>query len=632
MRMENKSIEVGKIITVDGVYVAIELFEDLTTSQYLTSLSKIYEIGGVGNYLKSKKIDGELMIEILSEQACEFDVKQNQDIIIKPKILRTIKGKIKGKLFNNGMYKMGVYDSPMVFDSVYLTEKEDVEKIYTSQVNDGRYVIGNVVLNDNISFTIDINRFFASHIAILGNTGSGKSNTLASLYENMFNSKNSVGKKYIELLNNKSRFLVIDTNGEYTKSFINDEYKKIIKVNMRKEISDFKIPLMCTDAEDWGVMLNATDKTQQPLIDKSFRDLKKIKTVFEMLNYIESRTKMLAKVIFNSTKNVNQKFTAISNLHQIIDGYLHKYVHDNFIDNDSINDFFEIRVYYGQLCFGNSSVSPSIEEIDNHINKLKVKKENSCNDKAISIGIDELDFFLKFNYQYNINAYEINENFIGPLLNRFNSMKNNFEKIFSDDASEKSIIDIIFENKPLVIFDISLTNSKFKIALSSLISNKLYKYYEEQETRNKETLSIIIDEAHNYLNNKTIENEDKMALRTLEVFERIIKEGRKFGVYMTISSQRPVDISPTILSQCHNYVIHRLANPNDINQIYNVVSFVDKKSIDMLSILAPGQAIFSGTAFFSPTLVQVKKPKYSVESETTVLTQIWNTNNETNEI
>ena len=77
MTMKNKSIEVGKIVIVDGVYVTIELFENLTTSQYLTSLSKIYEIGGVGNYLKSKKIDGELMIEILSEQASEFDLKTN---------------------------------------------------------------------------------------------------------------------------------------------------------------------------------------------------------------------------------------------------------------------------------------------------------------------------------------------------------------------------------------------------------------------------------------------------------------------------------------------------------------------------------------------------------------------------
>lgn len=623
--MKNESIEIGKIVIVDGVYITIELFENLATSQYLTSLSKIYEIGGVGNYLKSKKIDGELIIEILSEQAREFDLKSNQDdVIIKPKILRTIKGKIKGKIFNNGTYRMGIYDSPMVFDSIYLAEKEDIEKIYTSQASDRRYIIGNAVLNEDIAFTIDINHFFASHIAILGNTGSGKSNTLASLYENMFNSKNNVGKKYIELMNNKSRFLVIDTNGEYNKSFIGDDFKRVIKINMRKAISDFRIPLMCTDAEDWGVMLNATEKTQQPLIDKTFRDLKNITTSYELFNHIEHRTKSLAKIIFNSTKNVHQKFTSISYLKKILSEYLDKYSQTEFVDNGSINDFFNVKVNYGQLCLNDLVQSPSIDQINEHIERLNISDSQLLNNKMINIGIDELELFLNLNYQYNINAYDINENFIGPLLNRFNSMKNNFEKIFSNENTNKDINDIIFGDKTIAIFDISLVNSKFKIALSSLISNKLYKYYEEQEIRNKETLSIIIDEAHNYLNTKTIENEDKMAMRTLEVFEKIIKEGRKFGVYLTISSQRPADISPTILSQCHNYVIHRLANPNDIKQIYNVVSFVDQKSIEMLSILAPGQAIFSGTAFLNPTLVQVKRPIFCVESETTVLTNIWN--------
>ena len=580
-------IEIGK----NNVVVKISLKED--------------QIKSIINYHVAFDMDGGVVIgEIVSI---------NKD---------TANINLLGEIVNN-KFIPGVTRKPFYASVCRVITSAELPIVVGSAVDKKSIYIGRLMQYNGYQVHTDINDLFSSHFAILGNTGSGKSNTLASLYENMFNSKNGVGKKYIELINNKSRFLVIDTNGEYTKSFINDEFKRVIKINMRKENSDFKIPLMCTDAEDWGVMLNATDKTQQPLLDKTFRDLKKVNTAYRMLDYIEDRTKSLIKIIFNSTKSVNQKFTSISNLHRIIDEYLNKYIQDRLIDNDSINIFFGIRVYYGQLCFGNSTTAPSIEEIDEHINNLKIRKENACDDKVINIGIQELEFFLNFNYQYNVNAYEINENFIGPLLNRFNSMKNNFEKIFSDESGDKSIVDIIFENKPLAILDISLTNSKFKIALSSLISNKLYRYYEEQETRNKETLSIIIDEAHNYLNSKTIENEDKMALRTLEVFEKIIKEGRKFGVYMTISSQRPVDISPTILSQCHNYVIHRLANPNDINQIYNVVSFVDQKSIDMLSILAPGQAIFSGTAFLSPTLVQVKRPTLSVESETTVLTQIW---------
>ena len=621
--MKNNSIEIGKIVAVDGVNIVIELFENLTTSQYLTSASKIYEIGGVGNYLKSKKIDGELMIEILSEHTSERDLKRNEDAIIKPNILRTIKGKIKGKIFNDGSYKLGIYDSPMVFDSVYLAEKEDVEKIYIAKNSYNRFIIGNVVLNDNMPFTIDINRFFASHIAILGNTGSGKSNTLASLYENMFYSVSKSKKKYIDLINNKSRFLIIDTNGEYSNSFVEEKYKRNIKINMRKKDSDFKIPLMCTDSDDWGVMLNATEKTQQPLLDKTFSDLKRIINLDDMIICVENKVKLLSKNIFNSTKTGNQKYNSLITLRKKVTEYFDKITNKNIINYESLNDFFDLSIKYGSVCFHNSTESPTPEQIDEHINKLELKNENVDGTELFNVGIEELDFFLNINYLYNINTYEINENFIGPLLSRFNSMKSNLIKIFSSENSNKNIKEIIFDDKPVTVFDISLANSKFKVGLSSLISNKLYKYYEEQEVRNAETLSIIVDEAHNYLNKKSIENEDKMAMRTLEVFEKIIKEGRKFGVYMTISSQRPADISPTILSQCHNYVVHRLANPNDIQQIYNAVSFVDQRSIDMLPILAPGQAIFSGTSFLSPTLVQVKKPGLLVQSETTILTNLW---------
>lgn len=617
--MSKNSIEIGKIVSVDGVNVTIELFEDLASSQYLTHSSKIYEVGGVGNYLKSKKIDGELIFEILSEQASEYEVKLDKEMLPKPNIFRIIKAKIKGKLFSDGNYRMGIYDSPMVFDSIYLTEKDDVEKLFVPGNKQNKYEIGKVVLNDDIPFLIDINKFFASHIAILGNTGSGKSNTLASLYENMLNMKSGNEKKFAELMKNKSNLLVIDTNGEYTSSFIDNEFKRLIRINLRESESEFQIPLMCTNSEDWGVMLNATDKTQQPLLDRTFADLNKISDVNQLIDIIENKTKQLMKIIINSNKSNIQKINAIKSLKTLITEYLIKYNDDSIVSN-YLNNFFDFSINYTDLFVSGKKLTS--EQMEEHINSFAISTLVSLT-RDVQVGIDELEFFLNLNYQYNVNAFEINENYIGPLLSRFNSMKNNFKKIFSSSNEKNDFVKTIFEDKIIAILDISLVNSKFKVALSSLIANKLYKCYEEKEVRKKQTLSIIIDEAHNYLNSKTIENEDKMALRTLEVFEKIIKEGRKFGVYMTISSQRPADISPTILSQCHNYVIHRLANPNDIKQINNVVSFVDQKSIDMLPILAPGQAIFSGTAFLNPTLVQVNKPINAVDSSTPILTDIW---------
>lgn len=623
-----KSKEIGKIISIDGMKVEIELYEPLCTSQYLTVNSEIFEVGGVGNYLKTKKMDGELIIEILSEYATESVEKlnNNKENIIKPNISRIIKGKIKGKLFYNGKYNMGIYDSPMVFDTVYLAETSDVEKIYVSNAKSSELYIGNVVLNENIKFAIDINSFFASHIAILGNTGSGKSNTLATLYEKLFY-YDAKGIKYIDSTNDMSKFIVFDTNGEYKNSFTeNEKFKKIISVKIKKGIDcGMHIPVMCTDAEDWGIMLNATDRTQQPIIDRTFFDLKKFDTLENAIILIEDKVKTIIKKILNSNKSSNQKINCLNSLQELTIEYFKDAKFNHYISTSTLEEIFGFNISYGQLTFNGIT---NVSEIINIIDSKKFLLPSSSQDNSeikLKFGMNEIDFLLNLNYQYNINAYDVNENFIGPMLSRFNSMKGNLGKIFCDSSLEedKSLIDLLFDNAKLLVLDVSSISTKMRIAITSLIANKLYKYYENVDKRNEHSLHIIIDEAHNYLNSKNIENEDKMSLKSIEVYERIIKEGRKFGVYLTLSSQRPADISPTILSQCHNYVIHRLANPNDINQIFNVVSFIDARSIEMLPILAPGQAIFSGTSFSNPTLVQVNLPNYPVDSENTNITNLW---------
>ena len=135
----------------------------------------------------------------------------------------------------------------------------------------------------------------------------------------------------------------------------------------------------------------------------------------------------------------------------------------------------------------------------------------------------------------------------------------------------------------------------------------------------------MIDEAHNYLSAQNLDKEDAVAKTCIDTFESIIKEGRKFGVFLTMATQRPSDITPTLLSQSHNYVIHKLVNPRDIEVMKNTVPFIDEMSINMLSILAPGQAIFSGTAFNRPNIVQVKfdNLKTIVESDTIKLMDKW---------
>ena len=121
------------------------------------------------------------------------------------------------------------------------------------------------------------------------------------------------------------------------------------------------------------------------------------------------------------------------------------------------------------------------------------------------------------------------------------------------------------------------------------------------------TLHLIIDEAHNILSNTSFRESESWKDYRLETFEEIIKEGRKFGVFVTISSQRPNDISPTIISQAHNYFIHRLINQNDLYAIEKSVSYIDRMTEESIPTLATGTCIFSGVICPMPLKLRINE-------------------------
>ena len=120
-------------------------------------------------------------------------------------------------------------------------------------------------------------------------------------------------------------------------------------------------------------------------------------------------------------------------------------------------------------------------------------------------------------------------------------------------------------------------------------------------------MHLIIDEAHNILSQQSNRESESWKDYRLEQFEEIIKEGRKFGVFITIASQRPADISPTIVSQLHNFLIHRLVNERDLFLIDNTISTLDSMSRSLIPGLAQGSCVVTGTAFDLPMLLQVDR-------------------------
>lgn len=185
--------------------------------------------------------------------------------------------------------------------------------------------------------------------------------------------------------------------------------------------------------------------------------------------------------------------------------------------------------------------------------------------------------------------------------------------------------DEIDGKKNITIVSLKVVNMHMRKILPLLLCKKLYN---DKKVENDDTkyLNLIVDEAHNILSEDSERESEQWKDYRLETFEEIIKDGRKFGVFLTVASQRPSDISPTIISQLHNYFLHRLINNEDINSVKQTISYLDKVSFEYLPLLPTGTCIFAGLLANVPIVLDIGKiepSKHEPKNKTITLIDKW---------
>lgn len=597
------NVLVGKVVEVSNTTISVAINKEMETP-YIVINGQPTRIGGVGSFLK---IENDIF-EIVNEKTSLDSDKREE--LVKIASNRIVLCRVVGYFEDNTFIQGNSGNNPNIFDNVYTVTDKELTKIYSGTSECQAINVGKYLYKQELDFYIDINKFFASHSLIVGNTGSGKSNTVNTIFSELFANINTTN----------SLFLFIDTNGEYSKAFTNE--KNIKKLNTRKpEENTIRIPIELLEKEDWKLLLEATEKTQYPIIKTVWNGIKK--NVFEkgekanIAEFIIKELKKTLIVILKSNSNATNKMGAIGTIR---DGY--NYSKDEFYSKtyDIFNVFDNVCVNSARLVFDDNVFTDVTDEIVKQIEAYSaIQTKNELN-------IEDFGFLLNLAHLYKTYRYNINENNTSPLISRFIANKKDFGIIFQpfNMSGREDLLQCLFGEQQVVVCDVSRANKDIRRIIVTFLCSKLYNYAVDKE-RNNGSLHLIVDEAHNYLSAQKIDKEDAIAKTCIETFEGIIKEGRKFGVFLTMATQRPSDITSTLLSQSHNYVIHKLVNPRDIDIIKNTVPFIDETSITMLSILAPGQAIFSGTAFNRPNIVQVKFDDETtrVESSTIKLMDTW---------
>ena len=610
-----KSIfRIGEVSSVDGREVSVRVDQEKNRSHILYQGDLLSNVS-VGGYVKLIKGFNSLIGKIEKEYIKEDKSTSQSPEYTQPeeRFIRFLSVKMLG-YFSGDKYRKGIKELPLIGNECVLLDLNEYKKIHSfAQKGESKIRLGSLITDERVSIDISVDRLFASHIGIFGNTGSGKSHTLATLYKNLFQ---EFGKQM--KFQENARFILFDFNGEYTNATTITPLKKVYNLSTKSDSAD-KIQLSSEDIltpELFFILASATEKTQQPFIKRMLRLYQRVYSKADPTAYTQAILKdLLGRVVVMKDSQ---------NGALILD-----YMKAILIDEEAEGvDFSDIKWHTRDKFFYFQAAGNEREFFES--NKSNVVEKTSFY-KAIGGYKEEADFIdraIKFLYIQLIKdliANRAQNEHVAPAINKLKSLSKEFSKVFSIPTG-KETPSLWEEGKPLAVINMSKVSVSMKKLIPLLLS---YKYYQEHKNKKSDivtsSLNIIIDEAHNILSyDSTRESQDWKDFR-LETFEEIIKEGRKFGVFLTIASQRPSDISATIISQLHNYLIHRLINNRDLEMVERAIAYLDKISIESLPILPAGACVLSGIIADLPLILQVDRlsKEEQPESQTIALTESW---------
>lgn len=577
---------IGCVLSVSGREVKVKVDKQKNLPHIIFNGSLIKNIS-VGGYIKIingfntliAKIDGEYIT--IDEKSSSKVYSAAED-----RVYRVLVCSLIGYLTTSKFIR-GVKQLPLIDNECYILSNEEFRLIHSfvSNPDDQTITIGSLASDEYTPISLSVQKLFSSHVGIFGNTGSGKSYTLAKLYRQLF--LRYQGK---DSFNKNSKFLFIDFNGEYSGDNTIVPGKQVYNLSTRKDKD--KIPFAkkaILDLDTLCIFASATEKTQRPFISRCI-------DYYQYINNIEHFRNIL-KLMVIEILQMSDKIKAeqlLDYVEQILPEYESEEGEKRSL-HSGVNFHNKLQYYYS----GTDTA-----------NNLQVQ-EGLIKDTLYYTQVDKYEYpevfiehFIHIMYLRLIRDVldnrAMNEH-ISPAINKLKSMVKDIKHLIDFNDGD------IWQDNNIVVLNLNDVNQDSKKMIPLLLCNYLYKEHKSKKEEDLTYLNIIIDEAHNILSYQSNRESDTWKDYRLEVFEEIIKEGRKFGVFMTIASQRPSDISSTIVSQLHNYFIHRLVNDEDIDKVGQTISFLDRVSKDSLPILSTGVCIIAGQLVEMPIVVQIEK-------------------------
>ena len=702
---------IGKVTMVEYNQLRARLLHSVKCSS--TSIKgKIYHIGNIGSYVKIKNhINDDIICEVIAIQETErystqtitdasFDLDSIRELILRPIGILTRKGKTTS-------FSLGVSVYPSIYSDVYIVIQEDLNAILTGQEDEreedereDNSSIGSIRLGISKSLVdypvrIEIDKFFNIHSAVLGNSGSGKSYTIAHILKSVLR-QGTPG----------ARFILFDTNGEYPSAFRNDggnythvHYKPVgtesqegthtkedTESSHAKEDTEgykaFNLPYYLLNLDEWLAFLMASDRTQRPFWDQVLQECYRFHQIAgdnnssgKFYNYIKWKVYRILLILSvrpgGDTGNMTDAISILSCIESLIK--------DKKREENELKDLRVFFTHCKKICTfhyatnngkliaslplfisrRNKETNPmhvgiisreergltyyeatlASETSDNTFTQINENEAEEVSKTKLEYGQYFEHSFLKIAAELVLLEEEARGNtrireYTSTMFARLDFFLNNRDCNFMRERKEMTLDKYLSQTfgistqatkneeampVQLITIDLSEMGNDVLELVTSVISRMIFDTRKglPGQDRKKGPIHLVLDEAHRY-----IKKDGNYILRE-NIFERIAREGRKFSYYLLVSSQRPSELSPVVLSQCSNYIIHRIHNRVDLDFVTSVLPYFSDDYTTKIKQAVPGEALVFGNCVPMPLRVQIHKANPEPASQNCKVWEEW---------
>lgn len=504
----------------------------------------------------------------------------------------------------NDRFLAGLIMKPSLNSKIRLITEEEL-KYLVGKDTENNLFLGYSPLYSNCPIYVDINELFSNHMAIFGNTGSGKSYGVARLLQNIF--------EKTKIVPFRSNFFIFDAYGEYHNAFsklnaYNPNYHFKYYTTNLNDTDGFilRIPLWLLGIDDIALLLGADSHSQLPIIERML----KLVSIFSESDEQANRYKnhLIAKAIMTilytnqtSTAKRNDIFSILAscstnefNLNSPVQGigYVRKFRECFTIDKDGeFTESILVTEYISSFIHDEyDAYEPkktnfyTLQDLEKALEFTLISEGLLRNDKMYNEAIT---------LKVRLHSIAISQNATYFSYPSYVTLESYISSLVACQDGKAQIINFNLED---------IDDSIAKV-ITKVYTRMLFDFTKKLKVRASIPFHIFLEEAHRY-----VQNDTDNYLIGYNIFERVAKEGRKYGLIFNLISQRPVEISETVISQCSNFMIFKMNHPRDLDYIKKMLPNINAEIVEKQKTLQPGTCVAFGKAFKVPLIIQMELP------------------------